>query len=121
MPQQAVLALPTADPSRFRVVEVLRGERPASGTVEGGYPRTATATDASVPKGQSLLLVRSDPFPAWVVLGAVGTEHAAWLRKLAVGRHADEFGEKEWCAHRGQNQCCGCMRKLLRWGRHALF
>jgi uncharacterized membrane-anchored protein len=27
--QQAVLAVPTADPSRFRVVEVIRGERPS--------------------------------------------------------------------------------------------
>jgi len=94
--QQAVLAVPTADPSRFRVVEVLRGERPSSGTVEGGYPRSGPATDASVSKGQSLLLVRSDPLPGWVVLGAVGTQHAAWLRKLAVGRHADEFGAQEW-------------------------
>lgn len=94
--QQAVLAVPTADPSRFRVVEVLRGARPSSGTIEGGYPRSGPVTDASTPKGQTLLLVRSDPLPAWVVLGAAGTEHAAWLRKLAVGRHADEFGTQEW-------------------------
>ena len=93
---QAVLAVPTADPSRFRVVEVLRGQRPSSGTVEGGYPRSGLVTDASVSKLQTLLLVRSDPLPGWVVLGAAGTQHAAWLRKLAVGRHADEFGEKEW-------------------------
>ena len=33
---EAVLAVPTADPSRFRVIEVVKGERPASGTVEGG-------------------------------------------------------------------------------------
>ena len=94
--QQAVLAVPTADPNRFRVVEVLRGERPSSGTVEGGYPRSGPATDASVSKVQTLLLLRSDPLPGWVVLGAAGTQHAAWLRKLAVGRHADEFGEQEW-------------------------
>jgi hypothetical protein len=94
--QQAVLAVPTADPSRFRVVEVLRGERPSSGTIEGGYPRTAATTDASLSKGQALLLVRNDPFPAWVVLGALGTEQAGWLRKLAVGKRADEFGAQEW-------------------------
>ena len=32
---QAVLAVPTADTSRFRVIQVIKGERPADGTVEG--------------------------------------------------------------------------------------
>ena len=35
---QAVLAVPTEDASRFRVIQVIKGERPADGTVEGGYP-----------------------------------------------------------------------------------
>ena len=35
---QAVLALPTADAGRFRVIQVIKGERPADGMVEGGYP-----------------------------------------------------------------------------------
>ena len=35
---QAVLAVPTEDVSRFRVIQVIKGERPADGTVEGGYP-----------------------------------------------------------------------------------
>jgi hypothetical protein len=42
--------------------------------------------------------VRGDPFPTWVILGAIGREQSAWLRKLAVGKHADEIGAEEWRA-----------------------
>jgi hypothetical protein len=96
--QQAVLAVPTADASRFRVIEVIRGERPSTGTIEGGYPRAAPVADAKLPKGGALLLVRDDPFPTWVILGAIGREQSAWLRKLAVGKHADELSADEWRA-----------------------
>jgi hypothetical protein len=94
--QQAVLAVPTADASRFRVIEVIRGERPSTSTIEGGYPRFDPAADARVPKSETLLLVRDDPFPTWVILGAIGREHSSWLRKLAVGKHADEISTEEW-------------------------
>ena len=63
--QQAVLAVPTADASRFRVIEVIKGDRPSSSTIEGGYPRYGPAADAVAPKGKPLLLVRTDPFPTW--------------------------------------------------------
>lgn len=96
--QQAVLAVPTGDASRFRVVEVIRGERPSASTVEGGYPRVGPAADAGMPKGEMLLLVRDDPFPTWVILGPIRREQSAWLRKLAVGKHADEISAEEWRA-----------------------
>ncbi len=94
--QQAVLAAPTADAGRFRVVDVLHGDKPATATVAGGYPRNATANVAALRKNEALLLVREDPFPDWVVLGAIGIDQAPWLRKLAVGKHADEIGAQEW-------------------------
>jgi len=96
--QHAVLAVPTADASRFRVIEVIRGERPSTSTIEGGYPRVAPVADGNVPKGQMLLLVRDDPLPTWVILGAIGKEESAWLRRLAVGKHADELSAEEWRA-----------------------
>jgi hypothetical protein len=95
---QAVLAVPTADASRFRVIEVIRGERPSTGTIEGGYPRVGPTADAGMPKSGPLLLVREDPFPAWVILGAIGREQSGWLRKLAVGKRADEISAEEWRA-----------------------
>ncbi len=87
---QAVLALPTADAGQFRVVEVLRGERPSTRTIEGGYPRSASTVASALPKGEALLLIREDPLPGWVVLGAIGTDQAGWLRQLAVGQRVDD-------------------------------
>jgi hypothetical protein len=93
--QQAVLAVPTADASRFRVIEVIHGDRPSTSTVEGGYPRNGPA-DAATPQGKPLLLVRTDPFPAWVILGAIGTEQAGWLRKLAAGKRFEDMSAADW-------------------------
>jgi hypothetical protein len=94
--QKVVLAVPAADTGRFRVAEVIRGERPLTRTIEGGYPRSALAADAVVAKGEALLLVREDPLPGWVVLGAIGVDQAGWLRKLAVGKNTEEISAQEW-------------------------
>ena len=96
--QQAVLAVPTAEASRFRVVEVIHGDRPSSSIVEGGYPRYGPAADATAPKGKPLLLVRTDPFPAWVILGAIGAEQSGWLRKLAAGKRFEDTSAEDWRA-----------------------
>ena len=96
--QQAVLAVPTADATRFRVTEVIHGDRPSGTTIEGGYPRRASTADATAPKGKPLLLVRADPFPTWVVLGAIGAEHSGWLRKLAAGKHLEDMSAEDWRA-----------------------
>jgi hypothetical protein len=96
--QQAVLAVPTADASRFRVTEVIKGEQPSSTTIEGGYSRYGPVADATAPKGKPLLLVRNDPFPAWVILGAIGAEQSGWLRKFAAGKRADEMNAEDWRA-----------------------
>ena len=95
---QAVLAVPTSEPGRFRVVEVIRGERPATPTVEGGYPRTGPATGVGTPPGETLLLVRDEELPNWVVLGAIGADRSAWLRKLAVGKPVGEISAQQWRA-----------------------
>ncbi len=96
--QHAVLAVPTADASRFRVIEVIKGERPSTSTIEGGYPRSGPAADTEVAKSEPLLLVRDDQFPSWVILGAIGREQSSWLRKLAAGKRADEISAEEWRA-----------------------
>jgi hypothetical protein len=96
--QQAVLAVPTADASRFRVIEVIHGERPSGTTIEGGYPRRASTADATAPKGKPLLLVRNEPFPAWTILGAIGAEQSGWLRKLAAGKRFEDISAEAWQA-----------------------
>ncbi len=96
--QQAVLAVPTADATRFRVIEVVHGDRPSSTMIEGGHPRRASTADATAPKGKPLLLVRTDPFPSWVILGAIGAEHSGWLRKFAAGKHLEDMSAEDWQA-----------------------
>jgi hypothetical protein len=93
---QAVLAAPTAEAGRFRAVAVLKGARPEPGMVEAGYPRTGPATDATPKPGKPLLLVRDDPFPTWTILGAIGADHAGWLRKLAAARPVGQMNANEW-------------------------
>jgi len=93
---QAVLAAPTADASRFRVIEVIKGERPSNGTIEGGYPRSAS--DAAPKSGKPLLLVRDDSWPVWSIVGAIGANHSSWLRKLAAGKRSVEMSAEEWRA-----------------------
>ena len=95
----AVLAAPTADPKRFRVIEVVKGERPASGTVEGGYPRNGPAFEAAgSTSGKAVLLVRDDLFPTWTILGTIGADHLGWLRRLAAGKPAAEMDAEDWRA-----------------------
>jgi hypothetical protein len=94
-----VLAVPTEDASRFRVIQVIKGERPADGMVEGGYPRSGPAPDGAVPtNARPLLLVRDDPLPTWVILGAIDAARADWLRALAAGKRAAEMSAEEWRA-----------------------
>ena len=94
---QAVLALPTADPGRFRVIQVIKGERTADGLVEGGYPRSAP-DEATPTAARPLLLVRDDPLPTWVILGAIDATRVDWLRALAAGKPAAERSPDDWRA-----------------------
>lgn len=94
---QAVLAVPTEDAGRFRVIQVIKGERSADGTVEGGYPRSGPPPgDAAPTNSKPLLIVRDDPLPTWVILGAIDTARADWLRALAAGKRAADMSPEEW-------------------------
>jgi len=93
----AVLAVPTADPGRFRVIDVVKGERPAGSTVEGGYPRNGPALEVGgIRSGKALLLIRDDVLPTWTVLGAISPDHVGWLHKLAAGKPAAQMSAEDW-------------------------
>ena len=94
-----VLAIPTRDASRFRVTGVIKGKRPPSGTIEGGYPRSGPIPSTAAPRsGKPLLLVSDEQLPMWVVLGAIDAGHAGWLRKVAAGKRAADMSAEEWRA-----------------------
>ena len=94
-----VLAVSTRDASRFRVTQVIKGKRPSSGTIEGGYPRSGPVPGPDGPgSGKSLLLVRDELLSTWEVLGAIGAGHSGWLRKVAARTRAAEMSADEWRA-----------------------
>jgi len=96
---QAVLAVPASEAGRFRVIEMIKGERPTGETIEGDYPRSAPIRGASDSTNtRPLLLVRDDPLPTWVILGAIDAARADWLRALAAGKPAADRNVEEWRA-----------------------
>lgn len=95
----AVLAVPTADTSRFRVIQVIKGGPPTGGLVEGGYPRAGSPPGTAEPTNtRPLLLVRDDPLPTWVILGAIDAAQSGWLRALATGKRGADLSPEEWRA-----------------------
>ena len=92
-----VLAVPTRDPGRFRVTQVIKGKRPPGGTIEGGYPRSGPVPGTAAPaSGKPLLLVNDEQLPTWEVLGPIDAGHSRWLRAVAAGRRAADTSAEEW-------------------------
>jgi hypothetical protein len=92
---QSVLAVPSADGSSYRVIEVIKGPRPAREALDASSVHLKVEATG---KTRTLLLVRDDASPMWVSLGAIGAEHASLLRRLAAGKHPAEMGADEWRA-----------------------
>lgn len=80
-----VIATPIADGTSWRVVDVIKGPRPAGGVVRNVALRGADAPRSAKP----LLLVRDDAWPMWANLGAVEVASAVPLRVVARKRPAD--------------------------------
>jgi hypothetical protein len=96
--QHVVLAVPTSDKDAFRVTEVIKGERPSGGKIEGGYPRFGPSVQPRTLKDKALLMVRTDPLPAWVILGPMRAAQSGWLRKFAAGKRAEDMSAQDWQA-----------------------
>lgn len=94
--RSAVLAVPTGDTGRFRVIEVVKGEQPAGGVIEGGYPRTGHAFGVPGSNGKPLLLVHDEVLRTWTILGAIGADHLGWLRKVAAGKPVAQMSLEDW-------------------------
>ena len=93
--RRAVLADPTADGSGYRVVAVIKGQQPG-GILDGRTVQLkAAATGKTKTKTKTLLLVSDDNWPLWFSVGAIGVEHATWLRELAAGKRSTEMNADE--------------------------
>jgi hypothetical protein len=84
--EQAVLAVPLANGTRWRVIEVAKG-----GAVPGRViAEPVDGAAAAVRAGRPFLLLRHEQWPRWASVGTIGVEHAGWLRQLAAtGPRAD--------------------------------
>ena len=91
--KHAVLAVPAENGGSYRIVEMIKGERPRSGTIDGAAVHLKVA-----PSGNkaTLLLVRDETWPMWVSFGTIGAEHASWLRQLAAGKRWTEMNGDDW-------------------------
>ena len=78
---EAVLALPLAGANRFRIVEVVKGNDVDKGRLI--TEEVLRGADA-LASGKPLLLLRDALVQRWSSLGAIGAEHAGWLRRLAA-------------------------------------
>ncbi len=87
----AVLAV--AAERHYRVVEVIKGGRPAGGSIDASAVQLKVAP---VGRGKPLLLVRDDTWPMWVSAGSIGAEHARWLRVIAAGKRSSTMTADEW-------------------------
>jgi len=90
----AVLAQPSADGRAYRVIALIKGERPEGGII----PAEDVELDVIVEVSATLLLVRDEAWSMWVGLGAVANEHANWLRQIAVGKRSADMNTDEWLA-----------------------
>src|SRR5262245_15124665 len=90
--RRAVLAAPAANGS-FRVVEVIKGEGPAAGTIPADALHLKAASAENTP---TVLLVSDVGWSIWVSVGAVSARYADVLRKVAAGKRTTDRDADDW-------------------------
>jgi hypothetical protein len=95
--RQSVLALPDAEGTSFRVVEVIKGDAPDGGVI---IDKVFRGEPTKVRGGTTpLLLIRDESWPHWVNFGAIDAKQAPWLRQLAATKRTTQMNADEWAAH----------------------
>ena len=92
----AVLALSGDNGARLKVVEVIRGEMPAGGTIEPSW--VIGLERGTITSAKPLLLIRAKSWQSWANVGAIGVEHARWLRELSAAKSMANMTDAEWQA-----------------------
>jgi len=91
--EQAVLAVPLASGTRWRIIEVAKGNAvPGQVIIEPVDGADTTAFRA----GRAFLLLRHEQWPRWASVGTIGAEHAGWLRQLAATGPRPERPDADW-------------------------
>ncbi len=91
--EQAVIAAPSADGKRWRVVQVVKGRAVAghviSGPVDGADSKT-------IPGGKPSLLLRYEYIERWTSVGTIGIDYAGWLRQLVTTGQRKDGKDIDW-------------------------
>lgn len=91
--EQAVLATPTANGTRWRVIGVAKGKAVAGRIIAEPVDG---ADAAAIRAGRPVLLLRHEQWPRWSSVGAIGVEHAGWLRQLAATGPRSDRPDVDW-------------------------
>jgi hypothetical protein len=90
--QNVVLAQSSANGGDYRVVAVIKGERPADGLI----PAEALQLDFVTGPVETLLLVRDETWSSWVGVGAISVDNENWLREIAGGKRPSAMDVGDW-------------------------
>ncbi len=90
---EAVLAAPVADRTRWRIIEVAKGAAVAGQVITEPVDG---ADGAAARAGRPLLLLRHELSPRWSSVGTIGVEYASWLRQLAAAGPRTISSDVDW-------------------------
>ncbi len=91
--EQAVLAAPVADGTRWRILEAAKGPAVAGQVISEPVDGAAVAPTRA---GRPLLLLRHEQWPRWSSMGTIGVEYAGWLRQLAATGPRTDRSDVDW-------------------------
>ncbi len=91
--EQAVLAAPVADGTRWRILGVVKGAAIAGQVI---IEQVDGADEAAVRAGRPLLLLRDRLWPQWSSVGTIGVEYAGWLRQLVATGPTPDRTDVDW-------------------------
>ena len=91
--EQAVLAAPTLNGTRWHVIEVAKGNAVVGQVIAEPVD---WADAAAIRAGRPLLLLRHEQWPRWSGVGTIGVEHAGWLRQLAATGPRTDRPDVDW-------------------------
>ena len=93
--EQAVLAAPLADGTRWRVIEVVKGHAVAGHVIT----EAVDGVDAAAMRaGKPVLLLRHEQWTRWSSVGTIRVEYAGWLRQLAATGPRTDRADVDWRA-----------------------
>jgi hypothetical protein len=89
----AVLAVPLANGTRWRIIEVTKGHAVAGQVISAPVDGV---DGAAMRAGRPLLLLRHEQWPRWSSLGTIGVKYAGWLRQLAATGSRTDRPDVDW-------------------------